>query len=173
MITGAKMASKIAGKAKGAVKAMTGYPGIFNHLAAEHTEVSAMMRMVASSVEGSSTREELFPEIRKDLLAHAHGEEEEFYPKLRQFPELEPLVARSLEEHKQIETYLEELSSGDKGTEGWRQRFEQMMNLVEGHVDLEEKQVFPRAKDLISTQQAEDILKQYESIEEREKAAVT
>jgi hemerythrin superfamily protein len=116
--------------------------------------------MVAGSAEGSSTREQLFSEIRKSLLAHARGEEEEFYPNLRQFPELEPLVARSLEEHKEFATYLEELSTGDKATEGWRQRFEQMMRAVDSHVDLEEKQLFPRAKDLISTQQAEDMLKQ-------------
>ncbi len=170
MATISKATSKVAGMAKGASEAMAGYPGIFHHLAGEHAEVASLIDRVAESDDDSSVREELFPEIRKSLLAHAHGEEQEFYPKLKQYPELESLIKQSKEEHKEIESYLDELASGDKNTESWRMRFEQFAAAVESHVDLEENQLFPKATELVSSDQADDMLDRYEEVEEREKA---
>lgn len=170
MATISKAASSVAGMAKGAAEAMAGYPGIFHHLAGEHAEVSNLMKRVATSSDDSSVREELFPEIRESLLAHAHGEEQEFYPELQRFPELDSLIEQSKKEHKEIESFLKKLSSGDKGTNEWRLEFEEMMAAVESHVDLEENQLFPKATDLVSSEQADQMLERYEQVEEREKA---
>ena len=170
MATLSKAVSKVAGMAKGAAEAMAGYPGVFHHLAGEHAEMSSLIERVATSSEGSRIREALFPEIRKSLLAHARGEEEEFYPELERFPELGPLIEQSRQEHKEIESYLERLGSGNKSTREWRLQFEELMAAVESHVDMEENQLFPKAKDLLTSGQADEILERYERVEEREKA---
>jgi hemerythrin superfamily protein len=164
------MGSKAAGAAKGAAKALAGYPGIFHHLAGEHAEVSTLMKRVANASSGSSDREELFAEIRKNLLAHARGEEQEFYPELRKFPEIEPLVSECLREHKRIEEYLDQLHGADKSSDAWQRRFEDMMAAVETHVEREEKELFPKARDLLDRQVAKDMEKRYEKVEEREKS---
>lgn len=106
-----KGASKLAGGAKGAAKAMTGYPGIFHHLAGEHAEVATAMERVSHSSKESDAREEVFAVIRKSLLAHAKGEEKEFYPRLRQFPELECLDA---DEAREMEDRYEEVEEQEK-----------------------------------------------------------
>ena len=169
MAKGSKMGSKAVGAAKGAAKALAGYPGIFRHLAGEHAEVSTLMRRVAGS-SAASERNELFTEIRKNLLAHARGEEQEFYPELRKFPEIEPLVTECLREHKRIEEYLDQLNGADKSSEAWKNRFEEMMTAVETHVEREENELFPKAKDLVDKGVAKDMEERYEKVEEQEKS---
>jgi hemerythrin superfamily protein len=169
MAKGSKMGSKAAGAAKGAAKALAGYPGIFHHLAGEHAEVATLMKRVANTSEASE-REELFGEIRKNLLAHAHGEEQEFYPELRKFPEIEPLVTECLREHKKIEEYLDQLNGADKSSDAWQSRFDEMMTAVETHVEREEDELFPKAKDLLDGQVARDMEERYEKVEEQEKS---
>lgn len=165
-----KAAAKVAGLAKGTAKALAGYPGIFHHLAGEHAEVSMLMKRLASASQESSLRDELFPEIRKSLLAHAHAEEKEFYPPLLRIPELEDLVSRCLSEHERVEGYLEQLASGNKKTKTWTEVFGRLMRAVEGHVEREESELFPKAVELITDKQAERIGERYEKAEQREKS---
>ncbi len=169
MATGSKTAAKAAGAAKGAIKALAGYPGIFHHLAGEHAEVATLMQRVADSSPDSRLRDELFPEIRRHLLAHARGEEQEFYPKLRRFPEVEPLVTQCLQEHEQVKHQLEQLDAEDKSTATWQGRFREMMEAVERHVEREENQLFPKARDLLHPDEARDMENRYERVEEEEK----
>lgn len=168
MASGSKFTSEVAGAGKGAAKALEGYSGIFHHLAGEHAEVSMLMKRVAGSTDAQS-REKLFPEIRRNLLAHAQGEEEEFYPALRKYPELEAMVDKSLNEHREIEQFLEQLNAEDKSTKEWGDGFEQLMHAVEKHVDHEENQLFPKANDLVESDEAKEMEGRYERVEEREK----
>lgn len=172
MAIASKAASKVAGVVKGAGAALEGYSGVFHHLIGEHAAVSALMDSIAASPGDSSIRDELFPEIRARLLAHAHGEEKEVYPVLRGFIELEPLVAQSLDEHQQIEAMLDELQTGDKSSEEWMLRFEDLQQAVEAHVAVEEDDLFPQANELLSSESADDMLSRYESVEEHEKQAL-
>lgn len=169
MSTGSKAAAKIAGKAKGAAEAMSGYPGIFHHLAGEHAEVATAMKRVSGSSEDSNVREELFPVIRKNLLAHAKGEEQEFYPRLREYTELDELVSRCLSDHQQIESYLETLDTTRKATPEWTRLFEELKQAVEAHVDREENELFPKANERIEGDEARAMEERYEKIEEQEK----
>lgn len=164
-----KAGAKAAGKGKGILKALEGYPGIFHHLAGEHAEVSTLMQRIAASSEDSDAREEIFPELRKNLLAHAHAEEQEFYPTLHRFSELEVLVDRCIEEHHKVEEYLDQLDSQNKATKTWMNVFERMMRAVERHVEREEQELFPKAKDLLEPERAEKMQGRFESAEEKEK----
>lgn len=167
-----KAAAKVAGKTKGAAEALAGYPKIFHHLAAEHTEVSVLMKRIANSAQDSNARQDIFPELCKNLLAHAHAEEEEFYPVLTRLPELEQLVSQCIEDHRHIDGYLQELHSSNMATKTWTTIFERLMKAVESHVEREENDLFPKASDLLSNQQASEMYRLFENVEEREKAAL-
>jgi hemerythrin superfamily protein len=169
MAMGTKVAAKTAGAMKGAAKALAGYSSIFHHLAAEHAEVATMMHSIARSSAGSSAREDVFAELRAALLAHAHSEEQEFYPVLRRFAQIENVVAKCMAEHKQIEAYLEELEASSKKTRSWMALFERFMRAVEAHVDREENHLFPKANELLSGDQAKQVYERYEHIEERKR----
>lgn len=167
-----KAAGKAAGMAKGVGKALQGQTGILRHLAAEHAEVSTMMKTIANASPTSTTRDELFPELKKNLLAHAKAEEKVFYPAVRKHPQLEPMVERSLAQHKQVEEMLQQLSTGDKASASWTTVFERMMHAVEEHVELEEHRIFPETKDLTDGDERDAILSRYEKEEEAWKRSV-
>ena len=168
-----KGAAKAAGAAKGAMKALSGQSGIFHHLAGEHGEVATLMGRIAGSKDDSKVRDDLFPKMRKNLLAHAKSEEAVFYPEMRKFPQLEPLVAKSIQQHKEVETMLEELNRSDRHTSAWLSTFERMKAAVETHVKLEEKEMFEKADELIDREHSKRLLERYEATEKTEKARIT
>jgi hemerythrin superfamily protein len=167
-----KAAAKAAGMAKGAGKALAGQTGILRHLAAEHAEVSLTMKRIADAPPTARTRDELFPGLKRDLLAHAKAEEKVFYPALRSNAELAPLVERSLAQHRVVEELLGRLATGDKSTSRWIADFESLMHAVEEHVELEENRIFPEAKDVTDGEQRSALLDRFEREEEAWKKSV-
>lgn len=163
--------SQIMGKGKGAAKALAGYAPVFQHLASEHGEVSAMMMRIASS-DDIRTREETFTELYRNLRAHAHAEDKEFYPPLRQYSELEGVVTQCMRDHEDIESRLEQLNTADKSTDSWMNSFNQLKQAVESHVQREENDLFPKANDLLDRDQARQIQDRLERVEEDEKRVI-
>ena len=153
--------AKVRGKMREAASLLSGYPGIFRHLAGEHAEVAALMKKVAGSSETSATREELFPEIHVSLLAHATAEEREFYGPLRDYSATDALVSKALDQHQKIKGYLEQLIGANKATKTWLATFERLMRAVEVHVDMEENELFPAAKDVLTAEVARRMEQRY------------
>ena len=133
-----------------------GHDEIFQRLAAEHDEVAALIERVGGTIE-IRVRQELFPEIRRILLAHARAEEEAFYPVLRELPGLAALTARCLEDHAEVVRHLDRLDVKDKATKRWGELFEEMMRAVARHVIREEHELFPRARELLGVEQAHEM----------------
>lgn len=145
------------GKARAAAKSIIeGYGGIYRRLAEEHGEVSALMTRIASSSD-SSSRRELFDKLRKELLAHSHAEQQEFYSVLENHSETRSIASHSVAEHGEIELLLERLTTSDPSTKAWSEEFERLKQTVDHHVEEEEGKLFPQAKDVLTKDQAREI----------------
>lgn len=168
MAIGSRLSAKTAAMVKGMSAVLRGYPGIFHQLASEHEEVSVLMKRVATG--DSATRGELFPEIYRNLMAHAHAEEQTFYPRLRRHLELEQTVAQCLAEHERIEELLDELHLMDSSTQQWTELFLQLQRVVEAHVMREERELFPQAREQLNREQADEMKLDYTSVEAHEKS---
>ena len=143
--------SKAMGAAKKAGATLTGYTGIFSTLQKEHGEVSALMKRVQASGDDFETRSSLFEKIRSELLSHAHAEQETFYDRLAEKPETIDLVVEAKREHEELEAILDELSDLDAASEDWEERFEELVSETEHHVAEEENELFPKAKDVLTS----------------------
>ena len=149
--------SKIAGAARKLAATATGYTGIFATLQKEHGEVSTLMsqlrRTDASDDSNAEYRGELFRKIRMELLAHASAEEATFYSSLKARAETLALIQSSIDEHQTIDDLLEELTR--LGTESliFDSRFRDLVAAVNHHIDEEETQLFPKAKDALSAEE--------------------
>ena len=159
-----KLSAKAAGKTKAIGKMLKGETGILRHLAAEHGEVGSLMKKVASS-DDPKVCEDLFPEIRAALTAHAEAEEAEFYPPLQRFPRAAPLVERSLREHAEIKQLLHQLDSDALSDATWEAMFARLQTAVEQHVALEENELFPIAKELCDGDELKEMLERFEPLE--------
>jgi hemerythrin superfamily protein len=123
------------------------------------------MDEVLRAPDDGKLRHELFPQIRRNLLAHARAEEQEFYAPLRGFTDTEPLVARSLEQHRGIEQLLAQLASEGAGTPRWLETFGRLRAAVEAHVELEERDLFPLAARVLGREQTKVMDDRYRAVE--------
>ncbi len=172
MPRGTEIAGKVMGKVKGARQALTGGSGVFERLATEHGEISTMIRRVSVSGHDSKVRAELFPRIRRELLAHSRAEEREVYSSFSTIPELAEHMTRSAEEHHEIERMLDELNLMPVTDDTWITKLRELMKLVQRHVMDEELTVFPKAKKSISRGQSEELEGRYLRAKEAELGTV-
>lgn len=153
-------AGEMIGKAHAAAATLKGDTGIFRKLQEEHAEVSTLMKRVATSSD-PETRRDLFPKIRRELLAHAEAEEKEFYPILEQRPETQALAKQARNEHAEVELMLDQLVGMDASSDAWVDVFDRLMKSVEQHVQEEEHEIFPKAKPFFDDTQANQVEKVY------------
>lgn len=126
-------------------------------LTEDHKKVRKLLKELAeTTVRAIKTREELVEKIAVELKAHTQIEEEIFYPAFKQAcndADNDKLYYEALEEHRAAgELVLPDLLGTDINSEKFSGRAKVLKELVEHHADEEEKEMFPRAKKIFSTE---------------------
>jgi hemerythrin superfamily protein len=121
----------------------------------DHKEVRALLGDLADSTSRAlKKRSELVGKIARLLEAHTTIEEEIFYPAFKAAGEKnedDKMYFDALEEHRAAgDLVLPDLLKTDVGSEQFSGRAKVLKELVEHHADEEEKEMFPRAKKLLS-----------------------
>ena len=146
---------------------------VFTLLKADHKKVAGIMDKLDSTTErGVKTREELFTQLKTELDVHARIEETIFYPELKKADETRDITLEAFEEHRLVKQLLGELNEMDKGDEQWTAKFTVLKESVEHHVEEEEGEMFPKARKVLSEEQAEIIGTRMEAEKEKELKAV-
>lgn len=157
-------AEQIASKAMGAMKAakatVKGLGGVFRKLSQEHGEVTALLMRVKRSSD-VEVRKSLFPDIRRELLAHEKGEMEVVYPAFRQHPELVSIAQEHDKEAGQMEQVIQQLSATEYADESWGRMFDRLVDLVVHHATEEENEFFPKASRVMTDEEPDVLEKRY------------
>jgi len=153
--------SKLMGAAKNIKATFKGLTGVFKHLMEEHGKVAALLKHVKASSE-ESVRAELYPTIRRELLAHEKGELLAVYPALVQFAETARIAAEHEHEAKELQAAIAAVDALAFSDVSWGPTFERLVQLVEAHVKVEESEFFPKAQDVIGEDQAQALLPRFE-----------
>ncbi len=161
-----KTTDNLASQARGAMKdvkaGMKGLSGVFMHLMEEHGKVGSLLKRVKGSSD-PKVREELYPTIRQELLSHEKGELAVVYPAIAEFPETAAISAQHAEEAQELEAAIAEVDAQAIRSDAWQRAFDQLVELVESHVDEEESEFFPRAQEALGSDRAEQLLPRYEA----------
>jgi hypothetical protein len=166
-----KAASEVMGAVKSTKARIAGLTGVFQHLAREHGEVTALLLRVKSSSD-PKVRSELFPKIRQELLSHEKGELAEVYPAFRGNSELEHIASQHAREASQLEEKINGLSALAYDHPSWGDRFTELVGLVSEHVKEEEGEFFPTAERILGRENADRLLPRYEEAKARAAQAV-
>jgi hypothetical protein len=156
-----ELASKAAGAMKAAKATIEGLSGVFKLLTKEHGEVSALLLRVEMSSD-IRVRQELFPTIRRELLAHEKGELREVYSAFEENAELRAMAMEHDREARELEQILNELFVTPYDDVGWGPRFGQLVEAVKHHTAQEENQFFPAACRILGKDAAEQMQSRYE-----------
>jgi hemerythrin superfamily protein len=150
-------------------------PDIFDTLKAEHDEVADLMKAIAASDDdkpGRVKRKKVFDKLYTALSAHAKGEEAALYPVLEEIEATRDIALEAGEEHKVVETLLDELKAMRSADDQWMAKFTVLQENVEHHVKEEEGEMFRKAKAELSEAQLDRIEAKYAEVRDQQLEAL-
>jgi hemerythrin superfamily protein len=115
----------------------------------QHREVKALFKKMEST-DNPRTRRQLMNEIARNLEGHTLIEEEVFYPAVRglETQKAEEMVLEAYEEHHVVKLVLAELPRVNPEDERFEAKMTVLSELVDHHVQEEEKEMFKLAQKL-------------------------
>jgi hemerythrin superfamily protein len=116
-------------------------------LTADHQRVSDLFEQLQQADDIDQKRD-IFELIRDELIAHADIEERMFYPLFRNREGFEDLIDESVDDHAEVKDLIEEIDSLDDESE-LEDRFDELQEVVEGHVNEEEHELFPKVREVM------------------------
>jgi hemerythrin-like domain-containing protein len=127
-------------------------------LKTDHDKVKRLLTELESTTErGVKTREELFSTIKGELTIHEIIEEEIFYPALKAHPKAKDIVLEGYEEHHVVDKLMAELEGLDVTDERWGAKATVMKENLEHHIEEEEGEMFPQARQVFDRQELDDL----------------
>ncbi|MCE3232251.1 MAG: Hemerythrin cation binding domain protein [Rickettsiaceae bacterium] len=136
---------------------------IYTYLKKDHKKVSDLMKELLAT-RSPEIREEIFEEIKEELLLHAKTEQATFYKALENKRQTGEEIEHAEDEHKEMEAYLKKLDKIDFNSENWIEQFGEFKHSVMHHVKEEEGEIFEQAKKILSERQAEKLAEEMEAL---------
>jgi hemerythrin superfamily protein len=123
---------------------------ILNALKADHNEAKGLLKTILASKDGKK-RGELFEQFKTKLTAHSRAEEKVFYRPLEKTEEGKTEALEGAVEHDVVDRLLADLAasrSRQPEAEKWTARYTVLQELVEHHIEEEERDFFKTARKL-------------------------
>lgn len=141
---------------------------IYSLLKQDHQRVRSLFEQIDTVEAGDgATRDRLFDALKRELTIHKEAEEGTFYAALSTLPEISDRIEEALEEHADVEELLQELEQLDSGSAAFAMQLGELREEVDHHVGEEETEIFSRAQDLLTEEQADRIAREMQALKER------
>ena len=123
-------------------------------LKADHERVKAILTQLSESTERAvKKRTDLLAKLEMEISIHTRLEEEILYPAFKQAggKEEAQMYYEAKEEHRTVDSLvLPDLKATDPSTPEFSGRAKVVKELLEHHIEEEEKEMFPHAKKLLA-----------------------
>ena len=141
-------------------------PHVIEKLHQDHEKVEKLFEKLLNSGDGAKkTRETLCQQIASELEAHAEFEEQVFYPAIKKAGDgAGEELKEALSEHQEMKDLLERMIAMDVEDEGFLDMVSELQDSVESHVQHEEEDIFPLAKEGLEEDEAQEMAKRHDSM---------
>lgn len=139
----------------------------------DHKQVAGLMDQLETADKGDRSAKGIFLQIKEGLTLHTQIEEQIFYPALKNFEETKDLVPEAFEEHQEVKDLLEDMSSLSPGDDEFMDKFTELRDSVEHHVEEEESEMFPKAEKVLGQSRLQEMGRQMEQMKQRKTATAT
>lgn len=123
-------------------------PSLFELLKADHDRIKGLIQEIGRTTNGDwKKREKLFDELRFELGAHAHFEDEVAFPRIREAlgaQDTNP-IANEENEHAKIGELVARLEALDTKSSEWSDTIHELQFFFSRHAANEEATFFPQA----------------------------
>ena len=134
---------------------------IFKELRVEHDIQRHLLEMLVETSGDSEARRKIFKKLKESLSEHAKFEERFFYRPWMKFDMTMGQARHSVAEHKEIDDLIEVLSDMSYSSTAWLTMAKKLKELVEHHLDEEEREVFPVAGRVLNSSMKVDLAEAY------------
>lgn len=135
---------------------------IFKRLKKDHDTHRELLEKIESMSGESEERRTLFNNFRTEVTAHAAAEEETLYSTMLEDPDLRHDGQHSVAEHHELDELMAELADMDMSSGAWTQKFKKLKHDYLHHIDEEESDMFPAAKEELSSSEAKQLGEKFE-----------
>jgi hypothetical protein len=146
-------AAKTAGKAAGLRARVQGLVGVFNLLAQQHEQAASLLTR-AKQASDPSKRRELWSQVRCELICHERAELGTVYPVLEENPTSADIARAHADSARELEAAIASVDALGYDSESWESSLHSLIQLVQQHVEQEEKEFFPRAQGTLGKEAA-------------------
>ncbi len=153
--------AKVVGKSAEVEARLQGLRGVFLKLAEQHHEVGSLLAR-AESTEDFTTRASLWRQIRKELVSHEQAELLQIYPALAGLEAVSDIVAAHATDAAELETSIAEVDAIAVQTKDWKPALRRLIAKVTEHMELEEKDFFPKAQQALGVDAATQLEEPFE-----------
>jgi hypothetical protein len=126
----------------------------------QHKEVRDLFKRI-SSARNDDAKSELFEELAANLVAHDAIEREIFYPACEEAMGMNDLLGEALVEHGQVEFALY-IADQAQGEDDFEAKCTVLEEIVEHHVEDEEKEFFPKVERALGKGRLEELAEEME-----------
>jgi hemerythrin-like domain-containing protein len=127
-------------------------------LTKDHREVQRLLERGDDTTERAvKTRPELLQRIADELRVHEAIEEEIFYPALEEHAKTKEIALEGYEEHHVVDGIVDELAQLAPDDETWGAKFTVMKENLEHHIEEEEGEMFPKARQVMDDDELEEL----------------
>ncbi len=126
----------------------------------DHTKVRGLLAKLTDDATTPEAKEALVDTIEKEIKIHTMIEEELFYPAFREAAKENDdrdMYFEAVEEHHVVDMLLPELKPMSGSSDHFRGKAKVLKELIEHHAGEEEKDMFPRAKVLLSAERLQEL----------------
>ena len=131
----------------------------------QHRQVEKLFKQAEKATQPRQRRQ-LMDQIAEMLKMHTKIEEEVFYPAVRELgtSKAEEMIDEAFEEHHVVDLVLAELPEVDPEDERFEAKITVLSELVEHHVEEEEKEMFPMAEKKLGAERVKELGQQMEQM---------
>ncbi|WP_374468842.1 hemerythrin domain-containing protein [Phenylobacterium sp.] len=109
----------------------------------DHREVERLFKQYEQAKEDDARKQEIFQQIALELKVHTQVEEEIFYPESREYVKDQDTVNEAEVEHASAKDLIAQLEQMEPSDEYYDAKVTVLKEMVEHHVEEEEKEYFP------------------------------
>lgn len=136
-------------------------PSAITMLKSDHATLKRLLGDLEQTTERAvKERKRLIGEIERELKMHTQLEEEIFYPAFlakAKKTEAEDLFYEATEEHHVVDMVLPSLKSANPKSHEFTARAKVLKELIEHHIEEEEKEMFVKARKLLNDSQLQEL----------------
>lgn len=139
---------------------------VLAHIMEEHDNFKGKIAEIETAV--GEKKKEIFRELYAEIHGHHEAEEKVLFPMVKEKADKEEqeVVLEMIEEHKLGSYQFSVIEKTSVDNETWDAKFSVLKEVLEHHIEEEEEEFMPLARELISEQALAEILDQFETVHE-------